>query len=401
MIPVEEARSLILNTVQPTQSETTPLLAALGRVLAETVHSSVAHPPFDNSSMDGYAVRVSDLAEASATTPVWLPVIGEVAAGGSEPPTVGPGEACRIMTGAILPPGADSVVMVEETLEEDGRVRFTGPCELGQSVRRAGEDLAEGACVLEAGTSLNAARVGLLAGVGRSHVQTHRPPRVAILTTGDELVQPGEPLRPGQIYASNAFAIAGMVMEAGAIPVPIGVARDDRDETRRLIQQALECDVLITSGGVSMGRFDYVSEALAELGTIHFDRVAQQPGKPLTYATLSGKPVFGLPGNPASTMVCFEYYVRPALLKMMGHRKVERQRVQAVLKENIRKPLGKTSFLRAVVKEGPEGYQAALTGSQSSGMMTSMALANALLVIPAERDGAIAGEAFDALLLER
>lgn len=400
MIPVEEARRLILSTVAPTPSETTPLLSALGSVLAETVHSPMAHPPFDNSSMDGYAVRAVDLAHASETTPVWLPVIGEVAAGCSEPPTVGPGEACRIMTGAILPPGADSVVMVEETREEDGRVRFTHPCQLGQSVRRSGEDLEMGACVLAAGTPLNAARVALLAGIGRAHVQTHRPPRVAIITTGDELVQPGEPLRPGQIYASNAYAIAGMVMEAGAVPVPIGVARDDRDETRRLIQAALECDVLITSGGVSMGRFDYVSEALAELGEVHFDRVAQQPGKPLTYATLAGKPVFGLPGNPASTMVCFEYYVRPALLKMLGHGAVERRRVRAVLKENIRKPLGKTSFLRAIVEPGPEGYRAALTGSQSSGMMTSMAFANALLVVPADRDGASAGEAFEALLLE-
>ncbi|MBO9540329.1 molybdopterin molybdotransferase MoeA [bacterium] len=399
MIPVEDARRLILSTIQPTQPEATPLLSALGRVLAETVHSPVSHPPFDNSSMDGYAVRAHDLAQASKDAPVWLPVIGEVAAGCGEPPTVGPGEACRIMTGAILPPGADSVVMVEETREEDGRVRFTGPCALGQSVRRAGEDLAQGACVLEAGTPLNAARVGLLAGVGRAQVQTHRPPRVAILTTGDELVQPGEPLGPGQIYASNAYAIAGMVLEAGAIPVPCGVARDDREETRRLIHEALECDVVITSGGVSMGRFDHVSEALAELGTIHFDRVAQQPGKPLTYATLSGKPVFGLPGNPASTMVCFEHYVRPALLKMMGHRQVDRRHVRAILTEDIRKPLGKTSFLRAVVEEGPEGYRAALTGSQSSGMMTSMAMANALIIVPAERDGARAGEAFDALLL--
>ncbi|HEY9898514.1 MAG TPA: gephyrin-like molybdotransferase Glp [Pantanalinema sp.] len=399
MIPVEAARSLILEAVGPTPTEPTPLLAALGRALAEDVRAATAHPPFDNSSMDGYAVRAADLAPASEANPVWLPVVGEVAAGCGEPPTVGPGEACRIMTGAILPPGADAVVMVEETREENGQVRFARPCRPGQSVRRAGEDLAPGALVLEAGTALNAARLGLLAGVGRSHVPTHRAPRVAILTTGDELVQPGEPLGPGQIYASNAISLAGMVMEAGAVPVPVGVARDDREETRRMVEEALACDALITSGGVSMGRFDHVSEVLAAMGTVHFDRVAQQPGKPFTFATLAGKPVFGLPGNPASALVCFTCYVRPALRKMMGHRDLEGRRVRAKLDEAIRKPAGKTAFLRAVIESGPDGYRARLTGSQSSGMMTSMARANALLVIPAERDGAQAGEAFEALLL--
>lgn len=399
MITVEEARRLILDTVSPMPSVRMPLVQALGRILAEPVDSPCAHPPFDNSAMDGYAVRSEDLALACPQRPVRLPVRAEVAAGCGEAPALAPLTACRIMTGAIIPRGADAVIKVEETREVDGHVTFERAARTGQNVRLTGEDLPAGARVLEAGTLLNAARIGLLAGVGRSHVEVHPAPRVAIVTTGNELVEPGATLAPGQIYGSNAYALTGMILEAGAIPVPLGVARDDRQATQALVEQALACDVVITTGGVSVGRFDHVGETFARLGVVHFDRVAQQPGKPFTYATLAGKPSFGLPGNPVAAMVAFEYYVRPALLRMMGHRRLDRKTVRAVLSEPCSKSSGRTAFLRAIVKPGADGYRATLTGSQGSGHLTSMAAANALLIIPAERSAAEPGETFEALLL--
>ncbi|HEY9900752.1 MAG TPA: gephyrin-like molybdotransferase Glp [Pantanalinema sp.] len=399
MIPVEEARRLILSTVSPMPGVRTPLLQALGRVLAEPVDSPHAHPPFDNSAMDGYAVRAEDLALASPHAPVRLSVRSEVAAGWTEPPELAPVTACRIMTGAIMPSGADAVVKVEETRESDGHVTFARGARVGQNVRLRGEDLTAGARVLEPGTLLNAARIGLLAGVGRSHVEVHPAVRVAIVATGDELVEPGSELAPGQIYGSNAYALAGMVLEAGAVPVLMGIARDDRQATLELVERALSCDVVITSGGVSVGAFDHVGETFSRLGSVHFDRVAQQPGKPFTYATLAGKPAFGLPGNPVSAMVAFEYYVRPALLRMMAHPRPDRPTVRSVLTERCSKSPGRTAFLRAVVRREADGYRATLTGPQGSGRMTSMAAANALLVIPAESAAAEAGEAFETLLL--
>lgn len=400
MIPVETARRLILERMTALPAATIPLLTALGRVLAEPIDSPISLPPFDNSAMDGYALRSADVADASLDRPCWLAIAAEMAAGTTRQPTLLAGQACRIMTGSPLPAGADAVLKVEETQELDGKVAIPRPVPPGENLRRAGEDLVAGMRILEAGTPLNAARLALLAGVGRATVAVHGVARVAILTTGDELLEPGEDLLPGHIYNSNAYALAALVAEAGAVPFRLGVAPDDREATRRSLSEALEYDVVLTTGGVSMGVYDFVGETLAELGTVHFDRVAQQPGKPFTFATVKGKPVFGLPGNPVSAMVSFEYYVRPALRKLMGHLRLDRPRVEVVMDEGFQKRPGRQLFLRGQVERSAEGFRARLSGLQGSAMLGSMAAANALILVPAELGPVRAGDRLEALLLD-
>lgn len=400
MIPVDEARARIAATLKPASAVKLPLLEARGRILADAVTAGISLPSFDNSAMDGYAVRSEDLAGASPEHPVTLPIAMEAAAGAGAMPMLRPGTCCRIMTGGPVPPGADAIVKIEETSLSDGRVTFSRPASLGEFVRKAGEDLKAGDRLLEAGSLLTPSRLAMLAAVGLAEVAVHAPPTVAILTTGNELVPPGQPLRPGQIYDSNAIAMAALVAETGAQPVILGVIPDDRAETRRLLEAAMRHDVLLTSGGVSMGAYDYVSDVLRELGEVSFERVAQQPGKPLTYALLDGKPAFGLPGNPVSTRVCFEVYVRPALRAIMGHGDPERPRVTVAMAEACTKRQGLTTFLRAVVSQGSNGFEATLAGGQGSHMLGSMARANALLWVPAEKTGLSAGERVEALLLD-
>lgn len=399
MISVEEAIGRIAATLSPGPITAVPLLSAHGRILAERVTAPMSLPSFDNSAMDGYAVRAADLQGASPERPITMRVASEAAAGAGELPGLQVGTCCRIMTGGPMPPLADAVVKIEDTAATEAGIRFVAPVEQGSFVRVAGEDLRAGDLLLEPGVSLTASRLALLAAVGRAEVAVHAPPRVAILTTGNELVSPGEPLRPGQIYDSNGIAMAALVAETGAIPVMLGVMRDDRAATRRLLEEASACDVVLTSGGVSMGAYDYVSEVLRDLGEVHFERVAQQPGKPLTYATLSGKPVFALPGNPVSTRVCFEVYVRPALKRLMGDSRPAGRRVTVVMREACQKRRGLTTFLRAIVAEGAEGPEATLSGAQGSAMLLSMARANALLWVPAEANGLDQGERVEALLL--
>lgn len=399
MISVEDALCRIAATLPSAPVTTVPLLSARGRILAERVTAPMSLPSFDNSAMDGYAVRAADLQAARPHAAITLGVASEAAAGASALPPLLPGTCCRIMTGGPMPPLADAVVKLEETVSFPGAVQFFAPVEPGNFVRFTGEDLRMGEPLLEPGALLTASRLALLAAVGRAQVAVHAPPRVAILTTGNELVPPGEPLRPGQIYDSNAIAMAALVAESGAIPVMLGVMRDDREATRQLIEEASTCDVLLTSGGVSMGAYDYVSEVLRDLGEVHFERVAQQPGKPLTYATLAGKPVFALPGNPVSTRVCFEVYVRPALKRLMGHDRPEGRRKTVVMREACQKRRGLTTFLRAIVTDGPDGPEATLSGAQGSAMLLSMARANALLWVPAEADGLEMGQTVEALLL--
>ena len=392
MISVAEAHRLIREGLTPLDAEPTSLEAMLGRVLAEQLFAGDDLPPFANSAMDGFAVRSVD----AATAPVRLAIVGEVSSGRVWERSLDQGQALRIMTGAPIPPGADAVVKVEDTKESDDHVDLEVVANAGDHIRPIGEDLRKGALVLEAGTVLTPVRVGMVAALGCSMVLTVRPPRVAILSTGDELVDPGKPLGPGQIRNSNAYGLFAYVLASGAIPIPLGVCPDDYDRTLERLEAALDvADVVITSGGVSMGRYDHVGKALAALGEVKFTRVAQQPGKPLTFAMAAGKPVFGLPGNPVSTMVNFEIFVRPALRLLMGHVELDRPRERVRLGETITKSAGKAFHARVVVADGV----ARLTGPQGSGMWNSLGRADALALLPAEADELTAGAEVEIIRL--
>lgn len=399
MISVEAARRMVLEHVVPMADETVPLSRLLGRVLAEDVVATFPSPPFDNSAMDGYAVRAASLAGASSGSPVRLPIAFESAAGGAPLAELPPGAAARIMTGAMVPVGADTVIRLEETQEADGYVTCFAAARAGAHVRRAGEDFAIGTRVLATGSVLTPGRMALLAGVGRPQARVRALPTVAILSTGDELVEPGQPLGPGQIYASNVFALAAMVAEVGALPVVLERTPDDALATRTMLERAQQCDVVVASGGVSRGRYDFVGATMAELGQIHFDRVAQQPGKPFTFATLGNKPVFGLPGNPVSSLVSFEVYVRPALRRMMGHPEADRARVAVIAREEIQTSPGLTTFLRSRLRWDGSTFEARWTGPQGSGLISSMAQAQALVIVGPERGHVRAGDRLEALLL--
>lgn len=399
MVTVEEARRLIATHVSPVAAETTPILGALGRIVASPVVAPIALPPFDNSAMDGFAVRSADLGGASGMA-VMLPVVGTIAAGARNVPALQPGQAMRIMTGAPLPPGADAVVPWEEAAEAEGQVSLPTRVEPGAHVRRAGEDVARGSRVLEAGQPLNASRIALLAALGRATALVYAPLRVAVLTTGDELAEPGTPLAAGQIYDSNAYAMMAAIAEAGGQPLRVKAASDDPDEIKRALSRALVCDVVITTGGVSKGDFDHVGETLAALGRVHFKEVAQQPGKPFMFATIRGKPVFGLPGNPVAAAVCFEVYIRPALRRMMGHSAQERPHVLAVAADAYEKRMGRQVFLRAKIVKTGSVYHARLAGDQGSAMMGAMAAANSLMIVPADSRGFKAGDLIETILLE-
>ena len=376
--------------------------ASLDRVLAEEVKSPLALPPWDNASMDGYAVRAADVRGASASAPVTLPVSGTIAAGGDVPATLAPGTAVRIMTGAPVPSGADSVVRVEDTDGGTERVRITADRDAGRNIRPRGEDIAAGAVVVRRGTALRPAHLGVLASVGRAEVPVHRRPRVAILSSGDELVDVdrfADVLAGRRIVSSNEYTIEAAVRAAGAVPVSLGTAPDDPIEIRKRLS-GLDCDLLLTTGGVSVGAFDYTKRVLEELGgTLTFWRAKIRPGAPIGFGELRGTPWIGLPGNPVSALVTFELFARPVLRKMQGHPGWYRRPVRVVLEAPVSITAPLTHFLRGVVTPGPDGLRARLTGPQGSGLLTSMAAANALLVIPPSRTSIQAGESVDALML--
>jgi molybdopterin molybdotransferase len=403
-LDVHDAVARVMADVRPLASERVPLAEAHGRVLAEPVVSPVAIPPWDNSSMDGYAVRGEDVAGACADAPVVLRVLETVAAGGRATRRVGAGEATRIMTGAPVPDGADCVVRVEDTDGGVERVAVRDARDVGRNVRRRGEDVEPGAAVLDAGTAIGAARLGVLASVGAAQVAVHRRPRVAILATGDELVDLDgfDAVRAGErIVSSNSWTLAAQVREAGGEPVPLGIARDDRDALRAHLERARGCDLLLTSGGVSVGAFDFTREVLASLGaTLHLWRARIRPGAPIGFGTWDGMPWLGLPGNPVSAMVTFELFARPVIRRLAGHAAVHRRAVPVVLEERVTLAAPLTHFLRAVVAPRADGTLGArLTGAQSSGMLTSMARANALVVVPPQPLVREPGERLGALLL--
>ena len=402
MISVEEAQEAILSRIQPLGRTRVPIVEALGRVLAEDVRSPRDIPPWPNSAMDGYAVRAQDVAQASKERPATLRVVEEVRAGFEAKRALGPGEAIRIMTGAPIPRGADAVVLVEET-EKAGRdeVRIFLAVPPGEAVRAAGEDVREGATVFSAGVRLNAAAVGMLANLGRPTVHVYQKPRVAILSTGDELLDLGETPKAGQIFNSNSYALAAQVIEAGGEPVPLGIARDNAEDLERHLREGLSADLVVTSGGVSVGDFDLVKGILGGLGSeMHFWRVRMKPGKPMAFGTLQGKPVFGLPGNPVSTMVSFELFVRPSLLKMQGWSRLFRSRVEARLLHPMRKSPERRHYVRSVAARREEEWTVQAVEAQGSNILHSMVRANALVVFPEFETKLEAGAKVQALLLE-
>ena len=401
MISVEDAQKSILELIRPMGRERVGLLNSLGRVLAEDVHSSRPVPPWNNSAMDGYALRAEDVRGATRESPRSLRVIEEIQAGVMATRTLGPGEAIKIMTGAPIPGGADAVVLVEETerISEDEVHIFLAVRE-GEAVRLAGEDVKPGETVLSRGALLGAASAGMLANIGRARVYVHQKPKVAILATGEELVDLGDTPDVGQIFNSNSYALAAQVLEAGGEPVLLGIARDNAEDLTRHINDGLAADLLITSGGVSVGDFDLVKSTLGGLGNdMRFWRVRMKPGKPMAFGVLNGKPVFGLPGNPVSTMVSFELFVRPSLLKMQGHENLFRTMVEARLLHPLTKSPERRHYVRSIVyRDGGEWAVRAIE-AQGSNILHSMVRANALVVFPEYETELAAGNRVQVILL--
>ncbi len=375
-ISVDEAFALILERFVPLPAEERPLLDALGSVLAEDVRAPNDVPPFANSAMDGYAVRAADVAGA----PVRLRVSVDIAAGQSAERPLERGTAARIMTGAPLPPGADAVVRFEDTDRATDVVEVRKAVPPGENVRLAGEDLTKGAVVLPAGTLLRPAEIGVLATAGRGALRVVRRPRVAVLSTGDELVDVDETPGPGKIRDANRYSLAVAAQAAGAVPVMLGIARDTADELRGALRRAAREDVIVTSGGVSVGDYDFVKVVMRELGTMNFWSIAMRPGKPVAFGEILGKPIFGLPGNPVSALLTFELFARPALLRLQGRTKLHRQRATARLVEDVQKPPHLRFFGRAIYDAASGTVRT--TGPQGSGILRSMALANCLLDLP-------------------
>ncbi|MBC7247444.1 MAG: molybdopterin molybdotransferase MoeA [Actinobacteria bacterium] len=385
MLSVDEAREAVLASIDTLPEVEVGLQDALGMTLAEDVVAGHDIPPFDNSAMDGYAVRAADLAGASPRRPVELAVVGDLPAGYEPGVTVARGEALRIMTGAPLPPGADTVVPVEATRGEGDRVQVMEELARGANVRRAGEDVRAGEKVLEAGRLVAPAELGMLASLGHARVRCFRRAVVGIISTGDELVGVEEELSPGKIRDSNSYTLYGMVREAGGEPLRLGVVRDDASLLERTILENLErVDLFVTSGGVSVGDYDMVKDVLGKLGEMNFWKVAMRPGKPQAFGHIRGKPLFGLPGNPVSVMVSFEQFVRPALLRMMGRRDLFRPTVTAVLDAPLGRRTGRTEFIRVIAEWRGGRYHARPTGPQGSGILSSMVAGNALAVLPEE-----------------
>lgn len=391
----EDARRLILQQASTLGVERVMLLNAPGRILAEEVVAPSDLPPYDVSAMDGYAVHA-----AGCQTGTSLKVTGFIPAGGRPSPVVTSGCAVKIMTGAPVPAGCDAVVPVEETAEAEGRVHLRAAITPGQHIRLRGEDVARGDLVIPAGTLIRPPEISMLASLGRLTVPVYRRARVAIVSTGDELVEPGMALEPGQIVNSNAFSLAAAVQECGGEPVLLGIARDEWESHEQLFRLGLQCDALITSAGVSTGDRDLVREVLEALGVTQlFWKIAMKPGGPTAFGVKGEIPVFSLPGNPVSTMVTFEELVRPALLRMMGHRRVIRPLLKGILQEDLRKGGDKTHFLRVQVRVEQGRYLVSTAGDQRTGTLRTMVQASALALIPQAATFLPAGSEVDFHLL--
>lgn len=388
---VEAAQAEILRHVAPLETITLPLVEAFGRVLAAEIHADLDVPPFANAAMDGYAVRGEDVQAARPDAPVALRILGEVPAGGVAQAAVVSGTAMRIMTGAPLPPGADTVVPFEDTDEARpdawrprGLVRVFKAPPIGASVRAAGEDIRAGTPVLGRGTLIRAAELGVLATIGAAQVPVFRRPRVAILATGDELVDVHERPGPGQIRNANSYSNAAQVLDAGGEPLLLPIARDREAELNARLDQALAwgADLLLTSGGVSVGDYDVVKKVLQQRGRMEFWRVKMKPGKPIAFGLIEGVPLLGLPGNPVSAMVGFELFGRPALLTMQGRAGYRRPTITATFTGRLSDRADRRQYVRVRVEQRDDQFLAHLTGEQGSGILTSMLHADGLMIVP-------------------
>jgi len=399
MIRVEDAWAKIHALARPLPVERRRLEEAAGLVLAERVRAPMDLPPFDNSAMDGYALRATNTTEAKAEHPVRLTVTGEVAAGGWQETPVSPGTAVKIMTGAALPPGADAVLMLEDGRLRDGHVEVRAPVPVGTHIRRQGEDVRQGEVLLEPGLRLTAQRLGLLAGSGVAEVAVFRRAQVSLLATGSELVALGASLAPGQIYDSNRVVLQTLLQDAGSRCEDLGIVPDDPTAIAERVRQGLSADVLLISGGVSVGAHDHVKPVLRELGmdTV-FWRVAMKPGKPLLCGRLGGRWVFGLPGNPISCVVGFLVFIEPLLRRLEGEHDARPRYARALLTRAVSKKDERRHFMTAHLAPAPDGgLEATPTEKQGSAMMQALAQANAFVVIPEDREEIPAGEVGDVL----
>jgi molybdopterin molybdotransferase len=396
VISVGEALAIICETAPVLGAERVLLPAALGRVAAEDVTSQRSVPSAANSAMDGYAVRHADLARL----PARLRIVAVEPAGTVVAETVAPGTAVKLFTGSVVPAGADTVVRVEDTSEAGGAVTVEKAPAAGANIRGAGEDVRPGQVVLAAGTPIGPADVGVLASIGRATLLVHQRPHVSILATGSELVELDQEPGPGQVVNSNTYALAAAVREAGGEPLVLPVVGDRPEEIRARLDEALRADVCLTSGGVSVGDLDFVKQKLDEAGVERlFWKVAQKPGKPLTFGRTGRHLVFGLPGNPVSALVCFHLYVRPALRRLEGHRRLHLPMVEATLKARLRKARGLTEFVRVALEDTPAGFVATPFASQSSGVLTSLGAGAGLLVGPADAEELTAGARYPVVVV--
>ncbi len=398
MISIDEAQQLILGSLPPRAIERVPFEDSLGRILAEDLLATGDIPPFHRAAMDGYAVRAADTAES----PVELQCVGSIRAGESEPGSILPGQTKAIMTGAAVPEGADAVLMVEHSEGPDpsGRVRMLKPVRPGESMAIAGCEARVGQRVLESGRCVGPSEIAVLATFGYTAVQVYRKPRIALFSTGDELVEVHESPQPGQIRNSNAHSLAAQLQHLGIRPEYLGIARDNLVDLTARLRDALERDVVLLTGGVSMGEFDFVKKVFLDLGLrIIFSKVAMKPGKPTVFAKKGEKMIFGLPGNPVSSFVAFENLVRPAVGRMCGYEKPELTKIIGRLSQDLRQSAGRTAFLPAWVSEGAGGYTVDPLGWKGSADIIGFSRANAMLILPADCTFKTGGEEIEALLL--
>lgn len=383
---LEEAQRIVLEAATPLGMEKVSILEALGRVLGEDIVAARDNPPWDNSAMDGFAVRFDDIKQEHAISkPVELTIIEDVPAGKMPMQSVGPGQAIRIMTGAPVPKGADTVLKVEDTESTPSTVRVFKPEPRGANIRPQGEDVKKGERIIARGTAIRPGEAGMLAILAKSFVLVYQRPRVAILSTGDELADLDERFSEEKIINSNSYGIAAAVCEAGGIPLLLGIAKDNPAALKEKISHGLNADILVLSGGVSMGDYDFTKAVFKELGAeMNFWKLAIRPGQPLAFGRIQGKLAFGLPGNPVSSMVTFEQLVRPAMLKMEGHRSYGRPVVQAVFQEKFSKRTDRRHFLRGILTREDGQFKVRTTGDQGSGILTSMVKANCLIDVATE-----------------